>query len=91
MNRRHRKTLVAIFAKPPPANARWQAVEALITTLGGEVLQLRGSVVAFILGERRGVFHRPHPTPEAKRGQLRRIRRFLEHAGVADPLEKTNE
>ena len=85
MHRRHRKTLEAIFAKPPPANVRWRAVEALITALGGEVLHLRGSVAAFLLGDRRGVFHRPHPSPEAKRGQLRRVRRFLEHAGVDGP------
>ncbi len=29
--------------------------------------------------------HRPHPSPEAKRGQLRRVRRFLEHAGIDHP------
>ncbi len=57
-----------------------------MTALGGEVLNLRGSVLAFILEDRRGVFHHPHPSPEAKRGQLRRVRRFLEHAGIGDPL-----
>ena len=79
---KHRKTLAAVFSRPPPANIKWKAIEALVEALGGEVLQMGGSVVAFVLHDRRGVFHRPHPSPEAKRGQLRRVRRFLENAGI---------
>ena len=85
MNRRHRKTLEAIFSTPLPNDLKWKAVESLILALGGQVLRMKGSVVAFLLGGRRGVFHRPHPSPEARRGQLRRIRRFLEHAGITYP------
>ncbi len=85
MNRKHRRTLEAIFSQPPPSDVRWQDVETLISALGGEVLHMGGSVVAFTLHGRRGVFHRPHPSPEAKRGQLRRVRRFLGNAGVARP------
>lgn len=82
MGRKHLKTLTAIFSQPPPSTVKWKAVEALIVALGGEVIQMSGSVVAFLLNDRRGVFHRPHPSPEAKRGQLRRVRRFLENAGI---------
>ena len=85
MNRKHRQTLAAIFSRPPPANLRWARIETLVRALGGEVLHMGGSVVAFVLNDRRGVFHRPHPEPEALRGQLRRVRRFLENAGVKPP------
>ncbi len=54
MNRKHRKTLEAIFSQPPPSDVRWQDVETLISALGGEVLHMRGSVVAFTLHGRRG-------------------------------------
>ena len=81
MNRRHRRTLEAIFAHPPGA-VRWRDVEFMLKGLGGIVSERAGSRVAILLNARVAVFHRPHPGPEMSRGAVRDLRRFLENAGV---------
>jgi len=82
VNRRHQKTLDAIFAKPVPQNIRWADTEALIKALGGSVQEREGSRVALNLNGMRAVFHRPHPRPETDRNTVRDVREFLEKAGV---------
>jgi len=82
LSSRHQATLEAVFESPPPANLRWSAVESLFEALGAEITEGQGSRVRVRLRRRVGVFHRPHPRPEAGRGILRSVRRFLESAGV---------
>lgn len=83
VNRKHRKTLEAVFKKPVPANIQWKDIEALIPALGGEIEEGRaGSRIGVFLNGKVTVFHRPHPQKEADRGAVRNLRDFLESAGV---------
>ena len=82
MNKKHRKTLKAIWETPTRADIKWAAVESLVEALGGNVREGNGSRVRFELNGVRGNFHRPHPGNEAKRYQIRDFKEFLEAAGV---------
>lgn len=82
MHGKHRRTLRAIFADPAPANLRWRDIETLLAALGATVEKAAGSRVSVVLNNVPAVFHRPHPSPEAKRGTVRAVRRFLIRAGV---------
>ncbi len=82
MDRKHRKTLEAIFEKPERANIAWRDVEALFIALGTEISEGSGSRVRVALKDVRAVFHRPHPRKEANKGAVKSVRRFLEAAGV---------
>jgi len=82
MNRRHRRTLAQIFAEPTPPDLRWNEIEALLRAVGAEIGEGAGSRARIALGGVRAVFHRPHPSPEAKRGLVRAVRDFLAAAGV---------
>lgn len=82
MTNRHRKTLQVIFSGPTPATLEWARIEALFTALGAQLVEGRGSRVSFILHDRKADFHRPHPSKEAKRYQVRAAREFLEKIGV---------
>ena len=82
MDRKHRKTLKAIFEKPERANIAWQDVEALFVALGAEISEGSGSRVRVALKDVRAVFHRPHPRKEINKGAVKSVRRFLEAAGV---------
>jgi len=82
MNRKHRKTLEQVCSEPAPKTLEWARVEALLVTLGAEVIEGRGSRVRFVLNGVVATFHRPHPSKEAKPYQVRDARRFLEQAGV---------
>lgn len=85
MDRKHQKTLQAIFEKPERANIAWRDIEALFTALGAEVSEGRGSRVRVALNKVRAVFHRPHPRKEANKATVKSVRRFLEEAGVQEP------
>lgn len=82
MNKAQQSTLNAIFARPTKADIRWSAIESLILTLGGEVMERAGSRVATKLNGVTAVFHRPHPRPETKKGAVDAVRQFLTNAGV---------
>ena len=82
MDRKHRKTLEAIFEKPERANIPWRDIEALFMALGAEISEGRGSRVRVALKDVRAVFHRPHPRKEINKGAVKSVRRFLEAAGV---------
>jgi hypothetical protein len=82
MNRKHRRTLTAVFEDPVRADVLWRDVESLLEALGGEISEGRGSRVRVALGGVRAVFHRPHPRKETDRGTLRSVRRLLVAAGV---------
>lgn len=87
MNAKCRRTLKAIFAQPPPSNLRWADIESLLTALGAERSEGRGSRVRFLLNDEEAVFHRPHPKPETDKGAVVSVRKFLETAGVKDDPE----
>ena len=82
MDKKHRKTLEAIFKKPEQANLAWRDIEALFVALGAEVSEGSGSRVRVALKDVRAVFHRPHPRKETNKGTVKSVRRFLEAAGV---------
>jgi len=82
MNKRHRRTLNAIFAQPIPGNIKWRDVEALLKSLGAVIRERAGSRVAVLLNDRVAVFHRPHPSPNMDKGAVRDVRTFLKNAGI---------
>ena len=82
MNKRHRRTLNAIFAQPISGNLKWRDVESLLRSLGSVISERAGSRVAVQLNDRVAVFHRPHPSPNMDKGAVRDLRRFLENAGI---------
>jgi hypothetical protein len=82
MNKRHRKTLDAIFDTPVRSDIEWKEIEALFKALGGEISEGRGSRVRIVLKGVRAVFHRPHPKKETDKGAVKSVRRFLKESEV---------
>jgi hypothetical protein len=82
MNKKHLRTLQAIFAQPVKANVNWKDIESLFSALGADIQEGRGSRVRILLNGQEAVFHRPHPQKETDKGALVSVRRFLENAGV---------
>ncbi len=82
MNKKHQRTLEAIFKQPVQSNVVWKDIEALLRHLDAEMTQGAGSRVRFALNGVRATFHRPHPKKETDKGALVSMRRFLESAGV---------
>ena len=82
MNKKHQKTLEAIFKKPTPSGIPWKEIEALLTHLGASISEGRGSRLRIELNGEDAVFHRPHPRKETDKGAVASMRRFLENAGV---------
>ncbi len=79
---KRRATLEAIFANPIPADIAWRDIEVLITALGGEKSERKGSRVAFCLNGVRAVFHRPHPRPQTNKKLVQSVRGFLINAEI---------
>jgi hypothetical protein len=82
MNKKHRKTLDAIFTEPIRCNIAWSDVLTLVKALGGEVMHGDGSRVRFDLNGVSLNIHSPHPHKELKRYQVKAVRDFLDKAGV---------
>lgn len=82
MNKRHRKTLEAVFSDPVNGNIEWRRIESLFIALGAQCVEGKGSRVSFVLNGVRADFHRPHPGKEALRYHVRDAREFLRRAGV---------
>jgi len=82
MNKRHQKTLEAIFTTPAPSSLEWKRIEALFVALGATVIEGSGSRVRFMLNDVVAIFHQPHPQKEAAAYQVRDVQRFLKQAGV---------
>ncbi|MBI9082337.1 MAG: type II toxin-antitoxin system HicA family toxin [Desulfobacterales bacterium] len=81
MNRKHQKTLEAIFSYPVNGAMEWRKIEALFLALGALKDEGQGSAVTFFLNDKRADFHRPHPDKEALRYRIKAAREFLEKAG----------
>ena len=84
MNRRHQRTLLAVFEHPMRPDIRWTDIEALFVALGADVSEGRGSRVRVALRGVRAVFHRPHPRPITDWGAVRSVADFLRAAGIAE-------
>ena len=82
MKRKHQRTLEAIYAHPVRANIPWREIEALFVELGAEISEREGSRVAVVLFGEVRVFHRPHPSPDADKGAVASIRKWMEQYGV---------
>ena len=82
MNSKNRKTLHAIFSKPTSASIAFGDTESLLTALGADVIEGRGSRVSFTKDKLVLNLHRPHPEKEAKRYQVEDVREFLQKLGV---------
>lgn len=82
MKRKHQRTLDAVFAHPTSANVQWEDIEALFRELGADVSEREGSRVAIVLFSEVRVFHRPHPSPNADKGAVASVRKWLEQHGV---------
>ena len=82
MNRKHRRTLEAVFDDPVRANILWRDIEGMLKAAGAEITEGEGSRVRIALRGVRAVFHRPHPRKETDKGAVRSMRRFLTAAGV---------
>ena len=82
LNKKHQKTLEAIFSTQIPATLQWRRIEALFMALGATKKERSGSTVIFKLQGEDALFHRPHPRKEAKRYQVQKAREFLEQVGI---------
>lgn len=82
MNKKHQKTLKAVFSKPTPKSLEWQKIENLLIAAGATVIEGKGSRVRFELNNVIATFHRPHPHKEAKPYQVRDAKAFLEQVGI---------
>lgn len=82
MNSHQRGTLAAIFETPTRADIDWDDVVSLLSGLGAEVSEGRGSRVRVALNGARAVFHRPHPRKVTDKGAVKSVREFLVQAGV---------
>ena len=82
MNRKHKRTLEAVFRNPVQSGVPWKDIEALLKSLGAEISEGAGSRIRIALNGVRAVFHRPHPRKETDKGALCDMRRFLIIAGV---------
>jgi hypothetical protein len=74
--------LAAVFADPVRANLRWGDIQSMLKGYGAVVSEREGSRVCVLLNGVVAVFHRPHPSPQASKAQVRSVRRFLTNAGV---------
>jgi hypothetical protein len=82
MNRKHQKTLAAIFAEPTRANISWDAVVSALAAKGVEIISASGSRFVFAYGGTSHVVHRPHPGNELKKPGVRAVRYFCIAAGI---------
>ena len=82
MNRKHQKTLKAIFSVPTLASINFADIEKLLVALGAEKFEGNGSRVAFVMPDgEKWEHHRPHPQKEARKYQVESVREFLKGLG----------
>ncbi|MCP4654536.1 MAG: type II toxin-antitoxin system HicA family toxin [bacterium] len=82
MTSRHRRTLAQIFETPTRKDRRFSSVETLMASLGGMKRERAGSRVAFVLGGRVLVLHRPHHPKLMRPGAIEDLRDFLIARGI---------
>jgi hypothetical protein len=82
MKRIHCSTLEQIFARPVSGTIHWPDIEALFVALGAEVSEREGPRISVVFFDKVRVFHRPHPSPEADKGAVASVRKWLDANGV---------
>ena len=82
MNKKHERTLEAIFKLPVQSGVRWKDCEKLLMALGAKIFEGEGSRIRIVLNGVKAVFHRPHPQKETDKGALVSLRKFLENADI---------
>ena len=82
MNNKSKKILKEIYSNPIKANILWANIEKLMKDLGAKIREGKGSAGVFIYNKSIFPFHRPHPQKEAKRYQIKLLRKFLTYHGV---------
>ena len=87
--KKHLKTLDAIFKNPISANIKFKDIEGLLQALGADIQEREGSRIAVVLDGQVRVFHRPHPSPNTDKGAVMSVRKWLEQLGY-EPTEATN-
>lgn len=74
--------MAAVFRDPVSGSIAWVDIESLLVAVGSKVIEGRGSRVRFTCRGETETFHRPHPSKEAKRYQVRAARDFLTRIGA---------
>ncbi len=83
MQRKHLKTIEALYSRPTSGNIRWADIVSLFKALGAETEEREGSRIAVIFpGYMPAVFHRPHPSPMTDKGAVTTIRNWLKNMGI---------
>lgn len=90
MQKRHLKTLTAIFHRPILGTIKWREIEGLFVALGAEISEREGSRVAVVLFGEVRIFHRPHPSPDTDKGAVKSIKLWLSENGI-DPETLQNQ
>ncbi len=82
VSKKHRATFEAIQSKPDQSDIGWDDFITLLTFLGAALKYQSGSAVGVRLNGIYAVFHKPHPGHTLYPTDLKRIRRFLQEAGI---------
>jgi HicA toxin of bacterial toxin-antitoxin, len=83
MARKHDRMLSAIFARPVRVNIAWNDVVSLLEHLGAVVnTDSGGSMVDVVLNGVAITLHKPHPQHEIPAAMVRRLRIYLDTAGI---------
>jgi hypothetical protein len=82
VNKKHLKTLEAIFEDPLDGNIEWSRIEALLIAVGCKAVEGSGSSVTFEKDGKRAHFHRPHPQKAALRYRVKDARSYLLRIGI---------
>lgn len=90
MQKRHLKTLTAIYHRPILGTIKWRDIEALFLALGATISEREGSRIAVVLFGEVKVFHRPHPSPDTDKGAVKSVKMWLE-ANTITPDTITDE
>lgn len=90
MNSKQQKTLNSVFTDPVLSNILWSDIESLFQALGATFKEGRGSRIRVYLNGVVGSFHKPHPEKEINKGAVKKVREFLETAGIDQGEEVSN-
>ncbi|AWY20953.1 type II toxin-antitoxin system HicA family toxin [Moraxella bovis] len=90
VQKKHQKTLQAIFKNPISANIKFKDIEALFVALGADISERAGSRMAVALNGQVMVFHRPHPSPNTDKSAVMSIRKWLDGMGIT-PLDDDSQ
>lgn len=82
MSKKYNRTLASLFSNQMSSNLHWKEIDALLTHLGAELIETRGSTVIAKLNGYEFTLHRPHHGATMGKNELHRLRDFLAAAGV---------